>query len=73
MPPGLALTLLVVVRHGAIGLVVVLAVNAFLFALARTHKGLEARARSLETGSESLQQEYRRISDAWLNKALPDF
>jgi uncharacterized membrane protein len=73
MPPGLALTLLVVVRHGALGLVVVLAVNAFLFALARTHKRLEARARSLETGSESLQQEYRRISNTWLNKALPDF
>ena len=73
IPPGIALALLVVVRHGAIGLVVVLAVNACLFILGRTHKNWEVRARSLEARSEFLQQEYRRISDTWVNKAVPDF
>lgn len=73
VPPGVALTLMIVKRHGAVGLAVVLGVNACVFALARSHKRWEDRARSLKVRSETLQAEYRKVSEVWLNKPLPTF
>ncbi|HEY8150754.1 MAG TPA: hypothetical protein VIK51_17735 [Vicinamibacteria bacterium] len=47
--------------------------NVLILSLGVYHKRVEERARSLRAGSEVLADEYRRISETWVKKALPDF
>lgn len=70
---GMLVGLAVIARHGLLGLVVVILTNMLVLGLGMVHKKAEVRARSLPTGSEALAREYRRISETWLKKALPDF
>jgi len=63
----------VIMRHGLDGIVVVIATNMVVLGLGLYHKKVEARARSLQAGSEALATEYRRVCGTWVTKALPDF
>ncbi len=59
-------------RHGLSGVGLVLGANVAVLALALHHKRVEARVRGL-TASDALADEYRRVSETWVKKALPDF
>jgi hypothetical protein len=62
-----------VLRHGLVGLLGVLAANAVLFALARQMKALELRARSLPSSSPEIQRQHQHIGEVWGKRPLPDF
>jgi hypothetical protein len=64
---------ILILRHGLPGLAAVLAVNVWVFIVGRYHKGWETRARGLAAGSQELAAEYRRISETWVRKPLPNF
>ena len=70
---GMIIGLLLIARHGLVGLVVVLGANAFVIASALYVRTVEVKARSLQAGSEALGDQYRRISETWVKKPLPDF
>ncbi len=63
---------LLIREYGAIGLVVVLALSAPLLLLSLSTNKLERRSRSLAC-DPVLQEEYARVSEVWIKKALPDF
>jgi len=71
--PGVVISVILVMRHGLIGLGLVLAANAWLFGLGQYHKRWEVRARGLEAGSDALRREYHEVSEAWVKKPLPTF
>ncbi len=70
---GAATSVLLIVRHGRIGVAAALAANACVFAAGKRLKTWEVRSRTLEVTSEPLRQEYARVSESWLKKPLPDF
>lgn len=70
---GILVGLVILNRHGAAGLMVVLMANAVVFGLGKHYGKLEKRARKLPADSEELGQEHRRVSETWVKKALPDF
>lgn len=70
---GVVVGLVILMRHGAIGLLAVLLVNAVVFGLGKHYGKLEKRIRELPADSEELGREHRRISEVWVKKALPDF
>jgi len=73
MVGGALAGVVVIMRHGLDGVVVVIATSMLLLGLGLYHKKVEARARSLQAGSEALATEYRRVCGTWVTKALPDF
>ncbi|MCU0241033.1 MAG: hypothetical protein MUF51_01265 [Vicinamibacteria bacterium] len=70
---GMLLGMALIMKYGLFGLACVLVVNMLLFGIAMYHKSVEGQARSLPTGSEDLAKEYRRVSESWVKKPLPDF
>jgi uncharacterized membrane protein len=70
---GLVLGIGLTSRYGCVGLVLVLAGSAWLFGVGIFLKRVEVRARSLPVTGEGLADEYRRVSEAWVKKPLPDF
>ena len=60
-------------RYGCVGLALVLAGSAWLLGGGIVLKRVEVRARSLPVTGEGLADEYRRVSEAWVKKPLPDF
>jgi hypothetical protein len=70
---GMLAGLAVIARHGLLGLLAVILTNMLILGLGAYHKRVETRTRSLKAGSEVLAEEYHRISETWLKKALPDF
>lgn len=70
---GLALGLVMILRHGVTGLVLVLLANALVLVMGLYHKQVETEVRGLPAPSPELEEEYQRISRTWLKKALPDF
>lgn len=70
---GMVVAMVVVARHGLLGLVVVVLVNMVVLGLGMYHKKIEVRTRSLQAGSDALAKEYRRICETWVKKPLPDF
>lgn len=59
-------------RHGGIGYLSVIGANVVIFFYARLITRLEKRARNLDV-AEEMAEEYRRIGEVWVKKALPDF
>jgi hypothetical protein len=55
-----------------VGLAYVVLANAAVAGVALVHRKFEKRARSLPT-TPDLEEEYRRVSESWVKKALPDF
>ena len=70
---GIIVGMVLVLRHGLPGLVLVLAVNIVLIGFSQYLKRFELRARNLQAGSEALGSEYRRIAETWVKKPWPDF
>ncbi len=70
---GAATGVVLILRHGLVGFVVVVVVNGCVFAMGKHLKSWEVRSRSLDVTLESLRQEYRRVSHVWVEKPLPDF
>lgn len=70
---GMLVGIVLIARHGLLGLLAVILTNVFILGLGVFHKRVEERARGLRAGSEVLATEYRRISETWVKKALPDF
>ncbi len=70
---GMIIGLVLLKEYGASALYVVILVNAVVFGLGMFHKKGEVRARNLRTASEALTTEYRRVCEAWVKKATPDF
>jgi hypothetical protein len=69
---GLATGILLIFRHGLLGLLGVVLANAVVLGLGALHKGVEDRARKLPA-TDGLEAEYRRVGQIWTRKALPDF
>lgn len=70
---GAVIGIMLVLRHGLLGLAGVLLANAVAFALAKCLGKFEKLARSLPASSEDLAQRHRQISEAWVKKLFPDF
>lgn len=70
---GLVSGLVLTVRRGLSGLAVVVLANLLVLGLGMYHKKVEARTRSLPAGPETLAEEYRRVSETWVKKAIPNF
>lgn len=70
---GIGAGMAVIARHGVRGFMVVILANMLVLGLGLYHKTVEVRTRTLHAGSEALAEEYRRVSETWLKKALPDF
>lgn len=73
MVAGIVVGIAVISRGGLLGFATVILANLLLLGLGLYHKRVEVRTRSLQAGSEALATEYRRVSETWLKKALPDF
>ncbi len=71
--PGIVISVILIRRHGFIGLGFALAANGWLFGLGMYHKRWEVRARGLQASTEALGREHRQISETWIKKPLPDF
>lgn len=71
--PGMIIGMVLVVKHGVLGLAAVIGVNVVILGIGRYHKTVEVKARSLPASSEALGEEYRRVCETWVKKALPDF
>jgi len=56
-----------------IPLLVVIILNALVFAMGMLAKGPENRARSLRVEDEALKSQYKRVCDSWVRKPFPDF
>lgn len=70
---GMVVGLVLVVRSGLSGLLVVLAVNGLVIGLAFFNKKVETRVREVPTATDELAQEKERVIQTWEKKALPDF
>jgi hypothetical protein len=70
---GIVAGMAVMARHGLPGSIVVILTNMLVLGLGVYHKRVEVRTRSLQAGSEALANEYRRVSETWVKRALPDF
>lgn len=70
---GMVVGLILVVRSGLLGLLVVLAVNGLVIGLAFFNKKIETRVRNVPTATDELTREKERIIQTWEKKALPDF
>lgn len=70
---GLFLNIVVIINHGLLGFIVVLAINAYSFCQSQYFRKLEKKARSLNTADELIARKYYLINNTWVNKALPDF
>ena len=70
---GMVVGLVLVVRHGLVGLLAVLLANAVVIGLGLLHKKIETKVKSLPAGSEEMGREMQRVSESWEKKALPDF
>ena len=73
MGVGLITGMMLIPRHGLPGLGLVLAANVVVLGLGLYHKKVEVQARTLPTASPELAEEYGRVSETWVKKALPDF
>lgn len=73
MVAGIVVGIAVISRGGLLGFATVILANLLLLGLGLYHKRVEVRTRSLQAGSEALAAEYRRVSETWTKKALPDF
>lgn len=70
---GLIVGIVLILRHGLLGLAGVLLANAVVIALALCLAKFEKLARALPASSEHLADRHRRISETWGKKAFPDF
>lgn len=70
---GFLSCILLTLRYGGRGFLVVLLVNGIFFVIGKLGKKVEDQARGLESSSEQLAEEHRRISATWKKKLLPDF
>ena len=70
---GMLVGLGVIVIHGLLGFLLVLLMNGIVIAAGLFFRRTEVRARSLPAATEALGAEYRRVSEAWVKKPLPDF
>lgn len=70
---GFVLGIVLIFRHGLLGLLVVIGLNTLLVFLAQRCKRFEEAARSLPVANEELQSEYERICHSWVKKLFPDF
>jgi len=60
-------------KKGEIGILLILLVNGIVFFISKKIKGVENACRNLKVEDNALEQEYRKICDTWVKKALPDF
>lgn len=60
-------------EYGLTGVAIAVACSVPSVFLGVSARRLEGRARSLECGDPELRPEYRRVSDVWVKRALPDF
>jgi hypothetical protein len=72
MLAGLLVGMMLIFALGAKGLAVVLITNVVVLLLGLYLKRVEERARGLTVAPE-LADEYRRVSQVWLQKPLPNF
>jgi hypothetical protein len=63
----------VIASHGLPGLLFVVLVNGVVIAVSLFYRRAELRCRSRPAATESLAAEYRRVSEAWVKKPLPNF
>lgn len=70
---GIIAGIIIISRYGLRGLAVVIVANFVVLGLGLYHKKVEGKVRALPAGSEALAEEYRRVSETWVKKALPDF
>lgn len=70
---GIVVGMAMIARHGIFGFVAVILTNMLVLGLGLYHKSVEVKTRTLRTASEALAKEYRRVSETWVKKRLPDF
>jgi Mn2+/Fe2+ NRAMP family transporter len=68
---GLGITLLV--TQGWLGTALMVGFSLVHYFLSKGSRDIEVRTRSLPCPDPALAQEYARVSQSWLKKALPDF
>jgi hypothetical protein len=73
MGTGLLAGLKLTSERGMSGLGVVILANLVTLGLGVYHKKIEARVRGLPSSPDAVAEEYRRVSETWVKKALPDF
>ena len=60
-------------KYGLTGFSIALVFSIPAFYLGFGAKKIESRARSLECSDPALKEEYKRISEVWVKRALPNF
>lgn len=70
---GLLAGIGIIATHGLPGLLLVLVVNGGVIAVSLFYRRAELRARSIPAATDALGAEYRRVSEAWVKKPLPNF
>ena len=70
--PAMGLVMVLSVHRGLPALPVVIITNAGLLILGRQRGRMEVQTRTLEV-ADALAPEYRRVSESWVKKVLPDF
>jgi len=69
---GLVLGIYALVKEEA-GLLLILVLNAVIFASGQMGKGFEERARSLKVSDPLLESRYKAVCHTWVHKPFPDF
>jgi len=70
---GIGVGIILINRHGLIGLAAVLATNGLVFGVGKLIGSQEKKVRALGCATPELQAEHARICATWGKKALPDF
>jgi hypothetical protein len=70
---GFVIGVVLVLRHGLVGLLLILAANGVLLAFGVTAKQAERRVKALPAANQELAGEKERVNQSWTKKALPDF
>ncbi len=70
---GMLVGLVLITRHGLLGLAVVLVANAVILGLGLFHKQAETRLKALPAATEDLADEHQRVCASWTGKPFPDF
>lgn len=60
-------------RKGEIGILLVLFVNGIVFFISKEIKSVDEACRNLKVEDKAFDEEYRKICETWVKKALPDF
>jgi hypothetical protein len=67
---GMMTGVVTILRHGVIGLLAMVLVNATVLGIGFRLRSLEKKVRGIPSGSDALSLEYQRVTESWAKNSL---